>query len=77
MAFPEEELEYNPFMPAINFINCKKEGANKVFAFAPSIFSKSSIVGNMSVFENLNVKQMGIEKTDPIGVTGLPFGGVI
>lgn len=29
------------------------------------MFTESLVVGNISVFEDLNIKQMGIEKTDP------------
>lgn len=52
-------------MLIFNIINYKKEGATKAYAFAPSMFSKSSITGNIFVFEDLNVIQMGINKTDP------------
>lgn len=65
VAFPEEVLVFNPSMRAINLINCKNEGATETYAFALSMFSESFVVGHMSVFEDLNVKQMGIEKTDP------------
>lgn len=65
VAFPEESLEYNLSMPAIDIIDCKTKGATEAYAFAPSMFSESSTVGNMSVFEDLNVNQMGIDKIDP------------
>lgn len=65
MAFLKEELEYNLSMPAINLINCKKNETTKAFAFLPSMFSESSIISNLSVFEDFNVKQMGMDKTDP------------
>lgn len=64
-SFPSQEFEYTPAMPILNIINCKKEGATKAYAFAPSMFSESSTTGNISVFEDLNVIQMGIDKTDP------------
>lgn len=51
-------------MSIINYIDCKLEGNTKDFAFAPSIFGKSFIAGNILVFEDLNIKQMGIMKTD-------------
>lgn len=36
----------------------------EAYAFAPSIFNESSLFGNQSVFENLNIIQIGIDKTD-------------
>lgn len=64
-AFPEETLNDNPAMPVINLIDCKHEGATEAYAFAPSMYNESSTAGNMSVFEDLNVIQMGVNKTDP------------
>lgn len=49
-------------MPILNFINCKKESATKIYTFGSSIFSKSSINANISVFEDLNVIQIGVNK---------------
>ena len=51
-------------MPVIDLINCKRERSTKAFLFAPSMFSEGSIAGNMSVYEDFNVVQMGINKTD-------------
>lgn len=65
LAFPAETLDDNPAMPVINLIDCKHEGATEAYAFAPSMYNESSTAGNMSVFEDLNVIQMGVDKTDP------------
>ena len=51
-------------MPNINKIDCRTEKSIEAHIFAPSIFSKSSTAGNIAVFKNLNVNQMGIEKID-------------
>ena len=51
-------------MPVIDRINCKLEGKTEAYAFAPSMFSESLLAGNQSVFEDLNVIQLGIDKTD-------------
>ena len=65
-AFPAESLSFpSASMPVINKIDCKTEGNTEAFAYAPSMFSESSTAGNISVFEDLNINQMGIEKTDP------------
>lgn len=64
-GFLSQEYEYSPAMSILNIINCKKEGATKAYTFAPSIFSESSTKSNISVFEDLNIIQMGIDKTDP------------
>lgn len=64
MIFLKVELEYNLSISTINFINYKKGRTTKTFAFTPSIFSGSFIISNMIVFEDLNDKQMGIDKTN-------------
>lgn len=51
-------------MPKINVIDCKAEGPTIAFPFAPVMFSESSAAGNMSVFEDLVIRQMGLEKDD-------------
>ena len=63
-AFPDIELFYNPQMPIVNVINCKKEGYTKAYLFAPSMFSESSIAGNMVVYKDLVINQMGFDKSD-------------
>lgn len=62
-GFPNEKFYYQPSMPVINVIDYKREGSTKAFPFAPSMFSEGSIGRNIGVFEDLNVKQMGIDKT--------------
>lgn len=52
-------------MSVINRINYKIEGCTETYAFALSMFSKSSIASNIIVFEDMAIVQMGIEKTDP------------
>lgn len=51
-------------MPVIDRINCKLEGKTEAYAFALSIFNESSLAGNQSVFKDLNVIQLDIDKTD-------------
>ena len=64
-GFPQEAFQYSPKpMPKLNIIDCKREGKTKAFAFAPSMHNESSLSGNIGVFEDLNVIQMGIDKTD-------------
>ncbi|MCJ1346491.1 hypothetical protein MMC31_004708, partial [Peltigera leucophlebia] len=64
-AFSECTFDYSPSMPAINRIDCQTEGATEAFAFAPSMHSESTTVGNMAVFEDLTIHQMGLKKEDP------------
>lgn len=52
-------------MPKVDIINCKTEGVTEVYPFAPSMSNKSTIVGNISVFEDLNIGQLGLDKDDP------------
>ena len=63
-AFSNKKLNYISLMSIINQIDCRSEGVTKTYAFAPYMFSESFTAGNISVFEDLNVIQMGIEKTD-------------
>lgn len=51
-------------MSIINFIEYKYENATKIYAFALSIYNKSFTAGNMSIFKNLNVIQIKINKTN-------------
>lgn len=62
--FLEKSFNYQPSMPVINKIDCKREESTRFFPFAPSIFNESSISNNLAFFEDLNVLQMGLVKTD-------------
>lgn len=61
-AFPAFYIFYTSFMPKINVIDYKTEGKTEAYAFAPLIFSESSLFGNQSVFEDFNIIQIGIDK---------------
>ncbi len=64
-AFPVEDLVLpSASVPNINKIDCRIKVSTEAHAFEPSIFSKSLTAGNISVFKDLNVNQMGIEKTN-------------
>ena len=63
-AFPDIKLSYNPQMPTVNVIDCKKEGCIEAYPFALSMFSESLIAGNMAVYEDLVINQMGFDKSD-------------
>lgn len=63
-AFPKESFSYQPSMPTINIIDCKREKSIKSFTFAPFMFSESSTTSNLIVFKDLNILQMRLEKTD-------------
>lgn len=61
-AFPALSFCYLLFMTKINVINCKTEEKTKAYTFAPLMFSESFLSDNLSIFEDLNVIQIGIEK---------------
>lgn len=64
-AFPSKTLSYtSAAMPLISLINCKIEEKTEAYAFPPSMFSESSSDGNQSVFKDLNVLQIRIDKTN-------------
>lgn len=51
-------------MSRLNIINYKYEGKTEAFVFALSMHNKNSLSGNIGLFEDLNVIQIGIDKTD-------------
>lgn len=54
--FPSVTLLYSSVcISTIDCIKCQREGKTEVYAFAPSIFNKSSLLGNYLVFEDLNL----------------------
>lgn len=61
-VFPTFSFSYASSMSKINIIDCKTEEKTEAYVFAPSMFSENSLSGNQSVFEDLNVVQMGIDK---------------
>lgn len=64
VAFPLIKLLYSVSILALNCIDCKVEGKIEVHVFTPSMFSKSLLSSNISVFEDFNIGQMGIKKTN-------------
>lgn len=62
--FPDITIQYSCIMPVINVINCKTEGPTVGYAFAPSMHSESTTAGNIAVFEDLAIRQMGLTKDD-------------
>ena len=48
-------------MPKIIVIDCKTKEKIESFAFALSMFSESCLFVNISMFEDLNIIQMGID----------------
>lgn len=51
-------------MPIIDQINCKPEGKTEAYNFVPSMLGESLLARNQSVFEDLDIIQLGIDKTD-------------
>lgn len=51
-------------MSIINFINFNSECCTEAYIFALSMFSKNFIAGNMSIFEDFNIIQIEIQKTN-------------
>lgn len=48
----------------LNFIDCKLKKAMQAYMFALSMFFKSLIDSNIDVFEDLNILQIKINKTN-------------
>lgn len=64
VGFHDKSFDYQLSMPVINVINCKRKGLTKAYLVSPFILSKSSTTGNISVFEELNIIQIGMDKVD-------------
>ena len=64
-AFPNIRFSYNAAMPKIDIINCDTEGVTEAYPFAPSMANESTTAGNISVFEDLVIGQLGLDKDDP------------
>lgn len=52
-------------MPKIDIINCDIESITESYPFAPSMANESTTAGNISVFEDLVIGQLGLDKDDP------------
>lgn len=64
-AFLSIQFSYSAAMPKVDIINCNTEGVTEAYPFASSMSNESTIAGNISVFENLTIRQMGLDKDDP------------
>lgn len=51
-------------MPVIDCIKCEAKKKTEIYVFLFSMFSKSLFSGNQSVFQNLNIVQIDIDKKD-------------
>lgn len=51
-------------MPELNIIDCKYKAKIKIFVFALSMYNKSLLSGNIDVFEDFNIVQIKIDKTN-------------
>ena len=49
-------------MPKIDIIECKTKDMTSAFLFVPAMVSESITTRNISVFEELNVNQIGLVK---------------
>lgn len=49
-------------MPKIDVINCKTESSNLTFPFILAMASENTIAGNISIFEKININQLGLIK---------------
>lgn len=52
-------------MPKVNVIDCKTKGSSSAFPFALAMASENTTAGNISMFEDLNINQLGLTKDDP------------
>ena len=64
VAFPSIQFSYSAAMPKVDIINCNTEEVIEAYPFAPSMSNESTIAGNISVFEDLTIRQLGLDKDD-------------
>lgn len=65
IAFSSKTLSYTSAgIPLISLINCNTKRKTETYAFVSLMFSESSLNSNQSVFEDLNIVQMEMDKTD-------------
>lgn len=51
-------------MPVIDYIDCKRKRSTKFFPFTPFGFSKIKTTGDLAMFKDFNIVQMGLDKRD-------------
>ena len=51
-------------MPEVDIIECKTKGVTLAFPIAPAMGNESTTAGYISVFEKLNINQLGLVKDD-------------
>lgn len=61
--FPNQQFLNKAVMPKIDIINCKIEGITEVYPFV-LLINKSTIVGNISIFEAFIISQPVLNKDD-------------
>lgn len=49
-------------MPKIDIVNCKTESSSLAFPFVLAMANENTIADNISVFENININQLGLIK---------------
>lgn len=64
-GFPDQVFTYSAPMPKVDVIDYKTEGSTVAYPFAPAMASENTIAGNINVFEELNINQLGLSKEDP------------
>ena len=51
-------------MAKVDIIECKTKDATSTYPFAPAMANESTTTRNISVFEELNIHQLGLAKDD-------------
>lgn len=52
-------------MPKVDVIDYKTKGSTVAYLFLSTMASKSTIIGNINVLEELNINQLGLSKKNP------------
>lgn len=63
-TFSRKSLTSSVYISVIDLKNCKLEGKIELYTFTPSIYNKNLLIGNQSVFQNLNIIKVDIDKTN-------------
>ena len=64
-AFPNKTFFFSARISKVDIIDCKTKGSTIAYLFALAIVSKSIMIDNISIFEDLNMNQLDLKKEDP------------
>lgn len=65
-SFPNQAFIYLILILKVDIIECKTKGSTVAYLFTLVMASKNTIIGNINIFEELNVNQQGLLRKNPL-----------